>query len=210
MSAMIARYLKDFGTPAFPATEQSLSDDGPFGFPALAEPEPAVDLDAERRAAYAEGHEAATAELSERHAAEMAALAESHAQAVAALSGRYETELAAMIAGRVAAMTEEVSRSVSDAVAQVLLPFLGELVARRAAEDLAVLLKGAIEEGDAGRIRLRGPETAFRRLAGLMGEKAALLDFEESAGMDLTAEIGTAVLMTRLSAFAAGLEKVME
>lgn len=210
MSAMIARYLKDFGAPAFPVAETRLEDDDPFGFPALPEPEPEADPETVRRVAYAEGHEAATAELTERHAEEMAALAEGHAQEIAALAERYETDLASLIADRLAAVTEEVSGAVTDAAAQVLLPFLGELVARKAVADLAALLKGVIEEGEAGRIRLRGPESAFRRLSGLMGEKAALLDFEESAELDLTAEIGTAVLVTRLSAFAAGLEKVME
>ncbi|MBB4104593.1 hypothetical protein [Allorhizobium borbori] len=210
MSAMIARYLKDFGAPVFPVADERPVEDGPFGFPALVDLETVADPETIRSEAFAEGHEVATTELTERHATEMAALAESHAAEMAALAEHYEAHVTAMIAERLDVMTEEVARSVTEATAQVLLPFLGELVTRKAIADLAVLLKGVIEEGEAGRIRLRGPESAFRRLAERMGDKVALLDFEESAEMDLTAEIGTAVLVTRLSAFAAGLEKVME
>ncbi|MCX8996117.1 hypothetical protein NOF55_17155 [Rhizobiaceae bacterium BDR2-2] len=209
MSAMIARYLKDFGSPV---AEPLPSDEMPFGFPAVAGPEPeeSVDAEAELRETLAREHEAAMAELSERHAAEMAALAESHAKEMADVRERCETDLVAMIASRITEMTGTIAHAVTEAAAQALVPVLSEAVAREAVKDFADMLKGAIEEGEVARIRLRGPETAFRRLSDLMGEKAELLDFEESAEMDLTAEIGTAVLVTRLSAFAAGLEKVME
>jgi len=211
MSAMIARYLKDFGTPAFAAAETALNEeDEPFGSLGQDFEEPAPDLDTVRREAYAEGHEAAASELSARHEDEMAALATHHEEAMKALRDEHEALLAAILSERLAALTDELSRSVTEATAQVILPFLGEVVARRAVEDLAGALKSALDEGDAGRVKIRGTESMFHRLSAQMGEKAALLDFEMSDAMDLTAEFGSSVLVTRLGAFAAGLEKVME
>lgn len=218
MNQKIARYLKDFGAPLSAAPEPH----GPQGHAPLlsfdlstfaepeAEPEFAVDVEAELRATLGAEHEAAMAELAGRHAEELAAAAESHAKELAEVKELYEKELVALMAQRIAEMTDVVSRAVTDAAAEAFTPFLIEAVAREAVADLAEALKAAIDEGDAGRIRMRGPETAFRRLADLMGDKADLLDFEESAELDLTAEMGTSVLVTRLSAFAAGLEKAME
>lgn len=209
MSAMIARYLKDFGAPAFPAADVQPLDDGPFGFPALEQPEPPPTPETIRREAYAEGHEAATADLAARHAQAMAALTEHYEQELATLRENHEEQVANLLATQIVAVTDELSRAVTDAAAQALLPFLGEMAARRAVADLAGLLKTAMDEGEAGRVRIRCAEASFRRLSALMGDRAALLDFEESAGLDVTAEIGSSVLMTRLNAFAAGLEKVM-
>ncbi len=70
MSAMLSRYLKDFGEakPAEPAIDlNSFADDTYGGLPDTSEKEPAVDVEAERREAYSEGHAAATAELTEKY-----------------------------------------------------------------------------------------------------------------------------------------------
>ncbi len=66
MSAMLTRYLKDFGEtkPAAPVVDtDNFADDVFGGFPPDIPQEPAVDVEAERREAYGEGYAAATAEL---------------------------------------------------------------------------------------------------------------------------------------------------
>ena len=45
MSAMIARYLKDFSAPKLPAVTEAM-DDAMFDFPSFAEVEPTVDAEA--------------------------------------------------------------------------------------------------------------------------------------------------------------------
>ena len=78
MSVTLSRYLKDFsaepppssGMADMPFEEMSIFPESPV--------EPPVDIEAERRDAYAQGHEAATQELTQRHQAELETIAEAH------------------------------------------------------------------------------------------------------------------------------------
>src|SRR5262245_27273121 len=64
MSPTLSRYLKDFSAqvPPPPSAIPDISFEEMPAFPEVP-PEPPVDVEAERREAYAQGHEAATQEL---------------------------------------------------------------------------------------------------------------------------------------------------
>jgi hypothetical protein len=107
-------------------------------------------------------------------------------------------------------MAEEIATLVSEATATAIAPIMTEALARKATENLAVLLREAILDGAAAPIVVRGPAKLFDILKGELGEHAALVRHQEADDVDLAAEIGETVLVTRISAWAASLKKVSE
>lgn len=215
MSLPLAHYLKDFSVPAgaepsFGEADFGGLDGDPFdiGFTAPEEPTP-VDIEAERRQAYAEGHETAEREARERHMAEIAELEAAHASQLAALAERYEAESVAAIAGGMRAIANDVAASVSDQVAHALAPLLSELIADKAIRDLAQLIEMAILSGDAGTIVVRGPAALYEKLQSELPETPGLLRHVEADDLDLSVDVGETLLVTRMSAWTASLKKVL-
>ncbi|MBX5200871.1 hypothetical protein [Rhizobium sp. NZLR1] len=209
MSITLSRYLKDFGEPEPSAPIIDIDDFGGDGFPEMPS-EPPIDVEAERREAYAQGHAAATADLTEKFQAEARALAEVHAREFEELKLRYEVEAAAVIGSRIRDIAEEVAQLVSAGAAVALAPVMTEALAAKAAESLAVLLRDAILEGAAGPIVMRGPTRLFELLTAELGEHAGAVRHVETDDIDLAVEIGESVIVTRMSAWAASLKKVLE
>ena len=211
VSALLSRYLKDFGEPAViaPAAE---ADDFPHDFGDFAgiPAEPAVDIEAERRSAHADGHAEATAELAEKYELEAQTVALVHQREIEELRSRYEAETAELIASRLETIAGEIAALVSATVATTLAPVMTDVMSKKAAANLAVILREAMLEGDLGTVTVRGPAPLFEVLKNTLGEKAGLLRHHETSDVDLTAEFGDAVLVTRLSAWATSLKKVLE
>lgn len=215
MSMPLAHYLKDFSVPAGAPSGAiggdfvSLDDTGfDTDFPSMPEPEP-IDVEAERREAYAAGHDAATGELSARHAAERAAMQAAHDEAMAALEARLMGETASRLAESLDRVAAEIALAVSERAAEAFGPFLSQEVVARAVADLADLLKAAISDGEAGTITLKGPRALFDQLLAHMPEAVERLRHIEDEDLDLSAELDGTVLVTRISAFAASLKKVL-
>lgn len=212
MSAGLARYLKDFSEPR-PASNVesgflgSLADDGVF--PALAEPDP-IDIEAERRDAHAIGYAAATEELTRGHAAELETLEEKHRQEIAALTAAHAAETANVVSAGLIRIAELVAHEVSEQTAIALAPILTDELTRNAIGDLAGRIQGAVLEGAPGTVIVRGPAELFAMLETAMGEKMSLLRHVEAVDLDLSVEIDGSALVTRMSAWAASLKKVLE
>jgi Ser-tRNA(Ala) deacylase AlaX len=209
MSITLSRYLKDFGEPESSAPILDMDDFGGDVFPEPAS-EPAIDVEAERREAYAEGHAAATVELTEKYEREARTLAEVHARELKELKLRYEVEAAAVIASRIRDIAEEIAQLVSAGAAVAIAPVMTEALAAKAAESLAALLRDAILEGAAGAIVVRGPTRLFDIVKAELGEHAGAVRHIETDDIDLAVEIGESVIVTRMSAWAASLKKVLE
>ncbi|WP_431321413.1 hypothetical protein [Rhizobium sp. YTU87027] len=211
MSALLSRYLKDFGEPVViaPVAEaDDLAND--FGGFAEIATEPVVDVEAERRGAHAEGYAEATAVLTEKYQLEAQTVALVHQREVEELRDRYEVEAAELIASRLDAMAHEIAALVSATVAKALAPVMTDALSQRAAVDLAGILREAVLEGDVGSVTVKGPARLFDVLKNTLGEKAGLLRHHETGDVDLTVEFGDAVLVTRMSAWATSLKKVLE
>ncbi|MDR7143348.1 hypothetical protein [Rhizobium sp. BE258] len=212
MSAMLSRYLKDFSDikPVAPAPEASdFAEEAFGGFADFAE-EPAVDLEAERRSAYAEGYAAATSGLSKTHADQLQAAELGYQRQLDELKEKYEQELAVLLAARLSGIAFEVAELVSAAAAKAIAPVVTEAVAEQAVADLAVLLKEAILDGAAGVVIVKGPANLFASLEKALGEKSGLLRHIETDDVDLIVEVDGSVLVTRISAWSASLKKVLE
>ena len=217
MSAAIARYLKDFGDPQ-PSHHQpvlqdfSAEDSFHTDAVSLDQPfeEPEVDVDAVRQEAYAEGYETASVELGARHADEMSALQASHAAALQELREHYEMQAAQAIASGLRSIAETLSERISEEAATCLAPVLQEEIARQSVATLASLVREAVTDGYAGTIIVKGPLSLFNILATEMGDDRVLLRHADAPDLDLTVELADSVLVTRMSAFAASLKKVLE
>jgi len=210
VSALLSR-LKDFGEPAVAAPSVV---DTPFsedfgGFDDIVS-EPVIDIEAERRDANAIGEAKATAELTEKFEAEAQTVALVHQREIEELRNKYETEIAELVASKIKAITAELADLVSATVARTLAPVLTEALAEKAAVELAAQLRDAVLEGETGTITVKGPERLFNILKNELGEKADLLRHHENDDIDLIAEFDDSVLVTRMSAWAASVKKVLE
>jgi hypothetical protein len=213
MSASIARYLKDFGEPQpAPAVLSpqfdigGMSDD--FDFPAVEE-EPAIDIEAERAEAHAEGFEAARAESEQKWADEKQALEAAHAAELADLRARLETQAAEKIDAGLHTIAAKIAATVGEQTAGALVPFLEASLANKAVDELADLIRKAMFDGDIGTITVSGPGEIFEKLKTALGSDAPVLRHVEADDLDLSVDIDGSVLVTRLSAWAASLRKVL-
>lgn len=209
MSASIARYLKDFGASPPPVvtddTDLFSADIGDFAEPQ----EEAVDIEAERAEAYAKGRDEATEELQQRFDEERAALSAAHQSELAAQRQLFERELVQMAASRLQEFAVRTAQSVADQAAAVLAPVVEEAIVARAVTDLADLVRTAVLQGEVDMITVRGPLAMFEQFHAALGEEAAVIRHVESPDIDLIVELGDASLVTRMSAWAASLRKVL-
>lgn len=213
MSASLSRYLKDFGAiqpPAAPLMAESLIEDaGPsFSFDAFP-PEPAIDIDAERAEARAEGEQAGRAEIRALWEAEKAEMEASHAAELAALRRQLEEAAAQRVDEGFRRMVSTLEASLCDQVAAVLAPVMSEAVAARAIAQLAEAIRQALGGGQAAVLTVYGPTDLFERLKDRLGEDAPTLRHVPAADLDIAVDLDDAVLVTRLSAWAASLRKVL-
>jgi hypothetical protein len=210
MRPALSRYLKDFGAekPAPAAFDAGLSFESSTGFEDLHE-EPIVDLDAERREAYAEGYAAATRELSERHEAELEERASAHTLELEALRAEFEIEAAERIASSLRQIAVALGQAISVETSVALAPVMTDVLTEKAVADLADLVATAIVEGAVGTITVEGPVHLFESLASHLAENRSMLRHIEANDVDLSVTIGDSVLVTRMSAWAGSLRKIL-
>jgi flagellar biosynthesis/type III secretory pathway protein FliH len=212
MTAPLARYLKDFGAapvamPVMPSFDDE-EQDSPFSFDAMPS-EPPVDLEAERAAAHAEGFEQGRADVQALWDEERAATAARHAEEIATLRRSLEEQAAARIETGFRSTVDTLAVCLSDQVAQVLAPVLSEVLAEKAIGDLAQMIRTALAASPAATLTVHGPLSLFDLLQQALGEEAPQLRHVETPDLDLSVDIDEAVLVTRMSAWAASLKKVL-
>ncbi len=212
MSASLARYLKDFSEPQsvpLPLMADDLAGglDEDLALPAMVEAP--VDIEAERAEAYSKGYETASEESQQRFGEERQALVAAHAEEMAALREKYESEAAALIAAGLQEIAGAAAQAVSDQTARILAPLLDEALVAKAVSDMADLIRDAMLEGDVGTVNIRGPLHLFEKLQVALGGSAPLLRHVEAPDLDISVDIGETALVTRMSAWAASLKKVL-
>ncbi|HEV7318586.1 MAG TPA: hypothetical protein VGO04_08250 [Ensifer sp.] len=216
MSAMLSRYLKDFSAPKvelslmppkyFPDLDTDYADGDRLGArPAM----PEIDIDAERRRAFADGRAEATAELVFEHERQIAELQAAHAAELEALTQRFEAETVIRLSEHFGAMTESLAVALGDQAARVLAPVMGEALMQRAVADMAHMLKQGLAAGEGCTIIVKGPGPLFEALKRQLGEDLPLLRHVETDDVDLTVEIDGTILVTRMAAWADTVRKVL-
>lgn len=216
MSLQLARYLKDFSAPRQPPS--NMRSESPFAAAEgaagesrfdLSEPEPPVDIEAERAKAFADGRAEAEAELSHAHREQMEAMQADHAASLAQLRDSYEKQAAAMIAERISAMSDTVADLVASQAANVLAPVLDEVLTRKAVADLATMIRSGCQEGEGLVVTVKGPSHLYEMLLSHFEGHAPLFRHLEAADLDLSAEFGDTVLVTRMAAWADTVRRVL-
>ncbi len=216
MSAMLSRYLKDFSAPKvelslmppkyFPDLDTDYADGERLGArPAM----PEIDIDAERRRAFAEGRAEATAELVFEHEKQIAELQAAHAAELEALTRRFEEETANRLALRIDEMTEGLAVALGDQAARVLAPVMGDALMQRAVADMAQMLRQGLVAGEGCIIVVKGPASLFEALKRQLGEDMPSLRHVESDDVDLAVEMDGTILVTRMAAWADTVRKVL-
>lgn len=215
MSAILTKYLKDFGAPPPPVEDLTFPsafslDDGDTSTSFSFEPEPAIDLDAERKTAFDEGYAEASAAAQQAREAEIADERQKHAAEIAELVARHEQESVAMIHTRFHEMTGEIAQGLADRTLQILLPMLGAQLAERAVRDLHELAMQALKDREVAQATVRGDARLIGRLKPLFASDSIEVKYIESDAVDITVEIEDAVLVTRLETWAQALAEVAE
>ncbi|HEV7307447.1 hypothetical protein [Ensifer sp.] len=216
MSAMLSRYLKDFSAPKvelslmppkyFPDLDADFAEGDRFGArPAM----PEIDIDAERRRAFAEGRAEATAELVFEQEKQLAELQAAHAAELEALTRRFEEETASRLAARFDEMTDELVVALGDQAARVLAPVMGDALMQRAVADMAHMLKQGLSAGEGCTIVVKGPGALFEALKRHFEDDLPLLRHVETDDVDLSVEVDGTVLVTRMTAWADTVRKVL-
>ena len=213
MNAMLTKYLKDFSAPqpTGPVGNDILHSlaGAPFAdlnFPA--EPEPKIDIEAERQEAHEEGYREAAATLSGQHAEEIEMLRQTHALQLQGLADAHESETIWMIHTRFHEMTQAISQTIAEQTLQVLLPVFDEEICRRSIAQLADMVREALTDASVGTVVVRGPERLYIRLKPLLEMDGMQTRFIESTAADISVEINDTVLVTRLANWAQALSEV--
>ncbi|MDB5525944.1 MAG: hypothetical protein JWM58_3707 [Rhizobium sp.] len=213
MNAMLTKYLKDFSAPqpAGPVGSDFLNSlpGAPLADLNFAvEPEPQVDIEAERQEAHEQGYREAAELYEGRHAEEIETLREMHALQLRELADTHESETIWMIHTRFHEMTLAISQTIAEQTLQVLLPVFEEEFCRRSIAHLAELVRTALSEAEVATVVIRGPERLYIRLKPLLEMDGVQTRFIESISPDISVEINDAVLVTRLASWTQALSEV--
>lgn len=205
MSGALTKYLKDFSQfvpPEVPAPVFEVETPvSAFESDWLSEPEVTVDVEEEKRKAFADGEEAARQEAVASHEAALASMRAEHAEELAAMRTRYEEEIATHLATSVISMKQTIASHVEQACLRLFLTVMERDLAAKAASELAAQIIVEIEGGFAGTIKITGPEALLSRMRDELGATDRQIDYDISNDIDVKVQLDGSILMTRLSEF---------
>jgi len=194
--------LPDFGSRAqrsAPAAPTAKPEPFMEGLPAV----PAVDTAAAIAEAVAKAEVAVADQISAIYEATLQAERDNHAAERDQLSRSLGSEAAALIEARFADMQEQLVALTTTAAARILGGVLTEAMQKRSIDALATIIREAVRDGDAVRIRVHGPQSLFEALSGSLGALASSIDFTEHPSLDLTVAIDSNLYETRLAEWSA-------
>ena len=210
--------LKDFGTPQFAAAESFAPTDlhGEFdltapqlpAFPNIMEAQP-VDVDALVADAVAQAEAALTERLAEEHAEALRLERERHTQEMTELQARFAAEAADAIQAGITEMENRVVELTSAVTARILGVVLTDDLRERSIERLVTIIREALTDDDAVRIRVRGSLPLYDEVKARLPDHADQFDFVESPDFDLSVTIDDSVFETRLAEWSAALAETL-
>lgn len=208
----LAEALRDFaaGPPrrAEPFPVQAMPAAEPARFPVMPEPEP-VDVDALIAEAVTRAEAALRERLAQEHAEALHAEKQFHADEIAELQRRLAGEAVDRIGAGFAEMEARLIESTGTAAARVLGAVLSDDLRERSIGRLAELVREALRDGEAVRIRLHGSLPLFEALKERLPELAGQFDFMESPDLDLSVTIDESIYETRLAEWSAALAEIL-
>jgi hypothetical protein len=199
--------LTDFGSaPRLGPVEPPPVAEDPV--PAAERP-PEVDVAALIAEEVAKAEVAATERLTTLYEATLQAERDSHSAERDELRRGLGSEAGKLIETRLAAMQAELLALTTATVARILGSVLTDEMQKRAIEQLSSRIGEAINDGEALRIRVAGPQSLCEALSAALGEHAASVEFSERPSFDLWVSIDSSIYETRLAEWADELAKVV-
>jgi hypothetical protein len=119
------------------------------------------------------------------------------------LIASHRAQLAEKIEAGVAVAGDRLIRVVGDTVAAVLEPILTATMARRSVDALCERLRSIAKPGSGTKLRLTGSRALFDTLAARLSARDWVFDFTEGNDVDLSIEIDSTIIETRLGEWAA-------
>lgn len=198
--AALSDVLVDFGARPFAAPRPAASPpSAPAGGAPSAPLQPPLDIEALLAAERAAAEAALAERLSREHEEALAAEREHHAGEMEALAARLGTEAADMIARRFGEAEARLTELATSAIARILAGLVSDEVRRLSIERLGAAIREALEDGEAVRVRVFGPQSLFSALAERLGDTARQLHHVEAPGLDVVVDIDGELFETRLS-----------
>lgn len=218
-SLSLANALKDFGGSP-PGPTEPFAPPAGFALPAAELPDfPAVpaaepiDVDAIVSEAVAEAVAAAEARLREQLAAEhdeaLRLERERHAGEADALRRQAADAATETIRLRLAETEARLIELTCAVAARILGTVLTDDLRQRSLERLAGLIRDALRDTEAVRIRVRGSLPLFEALKDKLPDHGEQLDFAESPDLDLAVSIDDSVYETRLAEWSLALSETL-
>ena len=215
----VADLLVDFGKPApsGPAFAETPSFD--FEQPEFGEPLDELDLAAPAEevdvgALVEEAVAKAEAELRDRLEGEFQAALEAekaaHAEALETLREECGREAGSALREQLAALEERLTSVTSSVTSQLLGPVLTASLQEKSVAILAAIIREAIRDSGAVRIRVCGPLSLFEALEAAVGEHSGRIEFTETDGFDLEVGIDESLYETRLSEWSHALSETLQ
>lgn len=211
----LAAALKDFGAgPPRPAEPFGVMGGLPLppldlpGFSPEPEVEP-VDVEAIVAEAVARAESEMAQRLADEHAEALRTEQKRHAEEIAALERRFADKASATILARFAEMEGRVIELTSAVTARILGTTLTDDIRDRSIDRLAGLIREALMDGEAVRIRVHGSLSLFEKLKEKLPERGAQFDFMERPEFDLSVSIDDSVYETRLAEWSAALAETL-
>jgi len=217
-SLALAKALKDFGAKPGAIADpfefgQDFAlpvDDIPSMFeePVFAVPQPDTETLIAEAVAHAEA--ALTERLAAEHAEALRVERERHAEEIATLQTRFSEEASAKIATRLGELEDRLVDLTGAVAARILGGVLTDDLSARSIERLASVIRAALVDDDALRIRVHGNPALFEALRARLDTHAEQFDFNESAIFDLSITINDNVYETRLAEWSVALAESLE
>ena len=212
----LASALKDFGqrrvhaaSPFAAPPERPRTDVELPNVVEIATPEPQVDVAAAVREAVAEAESALAERLAAEHAKALQAERERNAQELADLQLRFAEEAGVKIRHSVEEMEQRVLELTGAVTARILGTLLTDDIRDRSIEKLGAIIRDALHDGDAVRIRVSGNPTLYEALKQKLAAHIDQLDYSESPSFDLSVTIDDSVFETRLAEWSSALAETL-
>jgi hypothetical protein len=177
-------------------------------FPPMAVPEP-VNVEAIVAEAVARAEEALSERLALEHGEALHLEKQRHAEEIAELQQRFAEEATGRIDAGLAEMEHRLVESTSAVAARILGAVLNDDLRDRSVGRLADLVREALRDDEAVRVRVHGNVPLFEMLKDRLPEYAGQFDFLESPDFDLSVTIDESIYETRLAEWSAALAEIL-
>jgi hypothetical protein len=133
---------------------------------------------------------------------------QSHQAALAQLEKKYAVELLQKMSSQIESLGSDLGRQIGGQLARLLAPVLMDHARKSSMAALTRDLQRILSSPDIAKLKLSGPAELLNQVQEALGESASRLQIFHNGSPDVTVQIDSEVLATKLSGWAAVLKDV--